>query len=100
MKQKLISPRLNYNDCRWYETEDDEYTILADGAYKDKTGEYYFKKGKLHREDGPAVIEVGYHSEWWMDGSEVYSIDVNKLHDYDNLSESFKRSIIKWELSK
>jgi hypothetical protein len=32
----------------------------------------YYKKGSLHREDGPAVEFTDGHKEWWYEGNFIY----------------------------
>jgi len=54
---------------------------------------------KLHRTDGPACEWVGGDKTWWLNGKLVYSDDENNLSQYD-VSESFKQSIIKYELTR
>jgi hypothetical protein len=55
--------------------------------------------GQRHREDGPA-IEYNYGSkDWWLENRIVYSKHQNHIHLFPNLSESFKKSIIKYKLT-
>jgi hypothetical protein len=42
---------------------------------------------------------VGGDKTWWLNGKLVYSDDENNLSQYD-VSESFKRSIVKYELAR
>jgi hypothetical protein len=109
----------NHNEV-WF--EDDGGRILCNGPYKDKDGVFYYKDGKyhredgparewtdgtkewflndqLHREDGPAVIYTNGTKEWFLNNECVYSNIINDLCGYD-LSDAFKLSIIKYELSK
>ena len=83
--------------------------------YKNKQGQYHRTDGpsyeyedgskvwylndKLHRTDGPACEWVGGDKTWWLNGKLVYSDDENNLSQYD-VSESFKRSIVKYELAR
>ena len=67
--------------------------------YSVGTKEWYLN-GQRHRVDGPAIECADGTKEWYLNDKLVYSRDVNKLSQYDNLSESFKMSIIKYELSK
>jgi hypothetical protein len=60
----------------------------------------WYINGQRHREDGPACECADGTKEWYLNDQLVYSRDVNKLSQYDNLSESFKMSIIKYELSR
>jgi hypothetical protein len=106
--------------------EDKELNIICQGCYQKPYGICYYKDGNRHREDGPAIIRnkegepidedwfmLGvYHrldgpaviyddvKEWWLDGLLVYASNDNNIHKYNNLSESFKKSIIKYKLSK
>lgn len=41
-------------------------------AINENQSEFYYKEGKLHREDGPAIVLIDGHKEWWVDG-EVYA---------------------------
>jgi hypothetical protein len=60
----------------------------------------WFLNDKSHRVDGPAIECADGHKEWYLNDKLVYSKNMNKLSQYDNLSESFKMSIIKYELSR
>jgi hypothetical protein len=60
---------------------------------------YWYNNGLKHREDGPACIYDDGYMEWWLNGDTIYSEKVNNLHNYPNLSESFKQSIIKYQLT-
>jgi len=40
-------------------------SILPDGT------EEWWLDGKLHREDGPAIINANGRQEWWLDGEQV-----------------------------
>ena len=31
--------------------------------------QYWYKNNKLHREDGPAIIETNGTQEWWLNGT-------------------------------
>jgi hypothetical protein len=59
----------------------------------------YWENGKKHREDGPAVIWEDGEKKWYLKGQLVYGY-TNRLNEFDNLTEEFKKSIIKYELSK
>ena len=48
-----------------------EYTVKV---HEDGTQEW-FLNGKLHREDGPAIIAGGYQV-WFLDGKKVTEVDV------------------------
>jgi hypothetical protein len=62
----------------------------------------WYINGERHNENGPAVVlgAIFKVKQWWLQGELVYSCNVNHLGDYDTLTESFKQSIIKYELSK
>jgi hypothetical protein len=59
----------------------------------------WWLNGELHRVDGPAIEWVDGSKSWFITDQLVYSKNVNKLSQYDNLSETFKKSIIKYKLS-
>jgi hypothetical protein len=59
----------------------------------------WFLNGKLHRENGPACELPNGDKEWFLNHKLVYSKDENYLHLFTDLSESFKKSIIKYNLS-
>jgi hypothetical protein len=67
--------------------------------YTDGSKSWYIN-GQRHRVDGPAVDHVGKIKEWWLNGNLVYSKECNYLELFTNIPESFKMSIIKYELSK
>jgi hypothetical protein len=68
--------------------------------YHDATS--WYKDGKHHREDGPAIEWKNGDKEWILNGKLLYTSTCGKyLGDFtDDLPESFKQSIIKYELSK
>jgi hypothetical protein len=69
-------------------------------AMEDNDGsKEWWLNGELHRVDGPAIEWHDGTKSWFLTDQLVYSKNVNKLSQYDNLSESFKMSIIKYELS-
>jgi hypothetical protein len=88
------------DDLRKY--EDSDHTILCNGQYERDNHICWLKDGLYHREDGPAIIytRVNGNKEWHIDGHLIFSKHSNNIHLYKDLSESFKRSIIKYELSK
>jgi hypothetical protein len=45
-------------------TDDTENCVPSDG----KPERFYNDQGKLHKEDGPAIIWPDGHMEWWLDG--------------------------------
>ena len=51
--------------------------------------EYYYINGKLHREDGPAIIYNNGHKEWWINGHRV-SESGTALHRLDHITLKFK----------
>ncbi len=56
----------------WLESRmGDTYSIrfLSDSQQK------WFKKGELHREDGPAKVVSETHKEWWLDGRQYHESD-------------------------
>jgi hypothetical protein len=118
MKKKQVYYNVPINT--WY--EDEGHTILADGCYKDGDVICYFVNGKSHREDGPSDIwdngdvswnlngnnhredgpavedNAGYKG-WWLNGILLYETGNNRLHLCpSNISEEFKKSIIKYRL--
>jgi hypothetical protein len=90
---------------------------MKNGLNIDEDGtKRWYLNSKRHREDGPAIEIKNSRKEWWINGPAieytdgykewflndqlVYSKDsYNNLHKYDNLSEEFKMSIIKYKLS-
>jgi hypothetical protein len=111
---------LYYNNSRYY--EDNTKELLCEGFYELSDADWWFKNGMLDREDGPAYVDEKtelfyrkgrYHNSngpakiykesglkiWYLKGVLVYGNHTNRISDYD-LSEAFKRSIIKYELSK
>ena len=69
-------------------------------ACEDSDGsKVWYINGQLHRTDGPAYEDSNGDKEWWLNGERVYSDNMNNLSQYD-VSEPFKRSIVKYELSR
>jgi hypothetical protein len=110
-----------YNKSIYY--EDKKQTSLCNGSYKEHMGTFHYKDGIFHRVDGPAIEYSGGEKEWWLYGERhrvdgpaieyssgkkewwlygeiLYYDGYNNLNEYSDLSESFKRSIIKYELSR
>jgi hypothetical protein len=83
---------------RWY--LNGELHRVDGHALEDNDGyKAWYINGERHREDGPALERVNGTKEWFLNGEKVYSKYKNNLHKYPNLSESFKKSIIKYKLS-
>jgi hypothetical protein len=82
----------------WYEEK--SYDTLCNGCYKTSNGIHWYVNGKHHREDGPACEYTNEMKSWYLNDRVVYTDTFNDLSKYDNLSESFRMSIIKYELSK
>ncbi len=40
---------------------------------------WWYKNGKLHREDGSADIWKDGYKQWWLDGGRIWSSDLNKI---------------------
>jgi hypothetical protein len=59
----------------------------------------WFINGNLHREDGPAIEYTDGYKVWYLNDRLVYSNKVNYLYKYHDLTESFKKSIIKHMLT-
>jgi hypothetical protein len=102
MKQGLIIDE--NGDKEWFlngqrHREDGPAVELSNGT------KLWYLNGQRHRVDGPAVeLPYGYKywngtKYWYLNDQLVYSRDVNNLHKYPNLSESFKNSIIKYRLT-
>jgi hypothetical protein len=73
---------------------------MRQGLHINKFGiKNWYVNDKCHREDGPAVEWPNGDKKWYLNGKIVFSKHVNFLHKYHNLSESFKRSIIKYQLT-
>jgi hypothetical protein len=60
----------------------------------------WYLNDQLHREDGPAREWSDGEMEWYINNNTVYSKLENNLYLYNDLSEEFKISIIKYELTK
>lgn len=64
---------------------------MRNGLYIDDDGDKeWFKNGKKHREDGPAVIYNDGQQEWWFDG---------KLHREDGPAVINKKGEKGWFLN-
>jgi c-di-AMP phosphodiesterase-like protein len=82
--------------------EDQNFIIQCNGIYNETNEKafYNYKNGLLHNENGPAVEWYNGEKEWCINGEDVFNSQENNLPLYDNLTEEFKKSIIKYELSK
>lgn len=67
--------------------------------HKNGSKEWYIN-GKRHREDGPAIEDSDGTKEWWLNGELVYNKYMDELNKFQNLSDEFKRSVIKYKLKK
>jgi hypothetical protein len=93
-----LSDVIVYNDTAYVGRD---YKKLATGFFIDPGGIIgYYNEGELHREDGPAVEYPDGTKEWFLNNYLVYSGEKNHLHKYNNLSDAFKMSIVKYELKK
>jgi hypothetical protein len=76
---------------------------IRNGMFEFDSSKRWFKNDLLHREDGHAVENANGNKMWYLEGFFIYSSEngLDKFHSYDlDLPESFKHSIIKYELSK
>jgi hypothetical protein len=89
-----------YRDNHWRYFDDIEMNIPCHGVYKEPDGIFYYKNGVPHRSDGPYSEYNDGEKEWVLDDVLVYSNYRNELHKYNNLSEDFKQSIIRYKLSR
>jgi hypothetical protein len=94
---KLDDPVYNTETKLYYHSNNGP---ICNGTFREWNGLLYYKDGKPHREDGPAKDYDNGSKYWFLEGKIVYSISENYLHLYDNLSDAFKKSIIKYVLSK
>jgi hypothetical protein len=86
----------------WYKEGNNHREVGPAKVWVDGNEEWWLN-GELHREDGPAgdYTKGSYGScTWWLKGIRIYDEveNVNILHKYNNLSEKFKQSIIKYSL--
>jgi hypothetical protein len=58
----------------------------------------WFWKGRLHREDGPAVEYPSGKKCWYLNGNLVYGYDMNNINQF-NIPKKMKMSIIKHKLN-
>jgi hypothetical protein len=83
------------NKCK---AEDVMITGLVELSDGDKL---WYKDGVYHREDGPAIERKSGVKAWYIKGELVYSNrGWNIINLFEDLPESFKHSIIKYELLK
>jgi hypothetical protein len=72
--------------------------ILEDGSKS------WYTNNSFHRVDGPAREWTDGTKMWYLNGQLVYfksyNITINNINEFNNLSEEFKLSIIKYELTK
>lgn len=52
----------------------DNFTGIAE--YPSGT-KYWYKEGKLHREDGPACEWTNGHKQWWLEHKKYHPINLN-----------------------
>jgi hypothetical protein len=96
MKQGLITDK--YGTKYWYlngelHRVDGPAIECVDGV------KYWFLNDKRHRVDGPAIECADGVKYWFLNGQLVYSKDNNNLHKFNNLSETFKHTIVKYSLT-
>ena len=46
---------------------------------------HWFKNGKRHREDGPAIVYDDVYKQWWLDGYKVWESGYGKLDLRDKI---------------
>lgn len=121
-KKKIIFQSHKNKDGVYY--EDMSFKKLCDGVYYEdnEEGTFYYKKGDLHRKDGPAciwdngdrewLVNGEYHREdgpaaeyedekvWYIRNKCVFSDTTNKLQFYPEASKEFIKSIVLYVLSK
>lgn len=71
-------------------------------AYITKDYSLYYQKGFIHRSDGPAVIHSNGKKEYWIDGKEIYKVELSLdetsqlyhiLFDYLN-AQGYSKNVI------
>lgn len=85
-----------------YLKERGPYTEHTEGKYTVAIYEEGCKEwsvdGHFHREDGPAVESWDGTKEWWLNNELVFCDDFDDLENYPDVSEEFKKSIIRYKL--
>jgi hypothetical protein len=88
---------LNNGTKIWY-LNDQRHRVDGPACEWSDSDKIWYLNGEKHRVDGPACEWSNGTKKWYLNDRLVYSKDENYLHKYNNLSESFKQSILKYEL--
>jgi hypothetical protein len=96
MKNGLI---IDKDGTKYWYLNDTRHRVDGPAIEWDDGHKEWFLHGQRHCKDGPAIEWDDGTKGWFLNGKLVYSKDMNKLSQYDNLSEAFKKSIIKYKLS-
>jgi len=70
--------------------EDGPALITEDGL------QFWYKKGLIHREDGPAVIGADGHQEWWIDNNQYSKEEFDAIHNKYTGHIKFANGTQKW----
>ncbi len=67
IKNETISNNVKHVKAEWYSNERN----LPDGSYIDKHGDVcYVKNGRIHRDDGPAIVRDNGNKFWYKNGKQ------------------------------
>jgi hypothetical protein len=95
----MIKTNTNYqNDKDKLFYQDPTFGTLCDGVYNESGLIVNYLKGKVHCEDGPAVICADGEKAWYFCGFLVYDDIDNNISKFTELPEGLKMSIIKHTL--
>ena len=70
------------------------YTDLLSGEKLLYTHNSWYKEGRLHREDGPAIIGDGGRLEWWINGLKLTEEQYANFLDKKNLNEKLHTNLV------
>lgn len=72
--------------------------VVKNGKYDEDYDIIWYKDGKFHKEDGPAIIPLFTNPEWFYEGQLIFKDGVDNTGKYD-IPASLKKSIIKYKLN-
>jgi hypothetical protein len=84
---------------RWYNSKGKLHREDGPAVEHSDGSKYWWVNGKLHREDGPAVEYTDGSKYWYLNDQLVYSDSENNTDQFE-ISKEMKLSIIKYKLQQ
>jgi hypothetical protein len=78
--------------------DDEQLTTLANGIYSEDAIVYYYKDGKFHCEDGPAIMYPDDDHIWCFEGITFLDDRVSDFVHTKGIPTHVLNNLVKWKL--